>query len=142
MADVAGGRLGAGRYYYANDSESVPRIFTSETILVARTLVEEHTFVPNVRQDHEVLRGIEPQELPPLRGYVLAYPKPAAEVLLVSDKADPVLAVWRYGLGARQPSPLICAGGGRHGLNGRTSANLPVSSCVGPSVRRCVKTCG
>ena len=37
--------------------------------------------------------------LPPLRGYALAYPKPAAEVLLVSDKADPVLAVWRYGLG-------------------------------------------
>ena len=103
---------GQGRYYYANDSDSVPRIFTSETILVARTLVEEHTFVPNVRQDHEVLRGIEPQELPPLRGYVLAYPKPAAEVLLVSDKADPVLAVWRYGLGARQPSPLICAGAG------------------------------
>ena len=131
---------GQGRYYYANDSDSVPRIFTSKPFWW-RTLVEEHTFVPNVRQDHEVLRGIE-LELPPLRGYVLAYPKPA-EVLLVSDKADPVLAVWRYGLGARQPSPLICAGaGGRHGLNGRTSANLPVSSCVGPSVRRCVKTCG
>jgi uncharacterized membrane protein/Mg-chelatase subunit ChlD len=90
---------GQGRYYFANDSESVPRIFTSETILVARTLVEEHDFFPSVRQDHEVLRGIELQALPPLRGYVLAYPKPAAEVLLVSDKADPVLAVWRYGLG-------------------------------------------
>jgi uncharacterized membrane protein len=97
MSQVA--EWGQGRYYFANDAESVPRIFTSETILVARTLVEEHTFVPNVRQEHEVLRGIEPQELPPLRGYVLAYPKPAAEVLLVSDKADPVLAVWRYGLG-------------------------------------------
>jgi Mg-chelatase subunit ChlD len=90
---------GQGRYYFANDSESVPRIFTSETILVARTLVEEHTFSPSVRQDHEVLRGFESNALPPLRGYVLAYPKPAAEVLLVSDKADPVLAVWRYGLG-------------------------------------------
>jgi Mg-chelatase subunit ChlD len=90
---------GQGRYYFANDSESVPRIFTSETILVARTLVEEHTFSPSVRQDHEVLHGIESNALPPLRGYVLAYPKPAAEVLLVSDKADPVLAVWRYGLG-------------------------------------------
>ena len=93
------GDWGQGRYYFANDAESVPRIFTSETILVARTLVEEHTFVPSIRQDHEVLRGIELEELPPLRGYVLAYPKPAAEVLLVSDKADPVLAVWRYGLG-------------------------------------------
>jgi hypothetical protein len=90
---------GQGRYYFANDSESVPRIFTSETILVARTLVEEHNFFPSVRQDHEVLRGLELTALPPLRGYVLAYPKPAAEVLLVSDKADPVLAVWRYGLG-------------------------------------------
>jgi uncharacterized membrane protein/Mg-chelatase subunit ChlD len=97
MSQVA--EWGHGRYYFANDAESVPRIFTSETILVARTLVEEHTFLPSVRQDHEVLRGIESKELPPLRGYVLAYPKPAAEVLLVSDKTDPVLAVWRYGLG-------------------------------------------
>ncbi|HSF32374.1 MAG TPA: VWA domain-containing protein [Candidatus Tectomicrobia bacterium] len=97
MSQVA--EWGQGRYYFANDAESVPRIFTSETILVARTLVEEHTFVPSVRQDHEVLRGIELNAVPPLRGYVLAYPKPAAEVLLISDKADPVLAVWRYGLG-------------------------------------------
>jgi Ca-activated chloride channel homolog len=97
MSQVA--EWGQGRYYFANDAESVPRIFTSETILVARTLVEEHTFLPEVRQDHEMLRGVELNELPPLRGYVLAYPKPAAEVLLVSDKADPVLAAWRYGLG-------------------------------------------
>jgi hypothetical protein len=46
-----------------------------------------------------VLRGIPLDALPPLRGYVLAYPKPAAEVLLASDKTDPVLVVWRYGLG-------------------------------------------
>jgi uncharacterized membrane protein len=97
MSQVA--EWGQGRYYFANDSESVPRIFTSETILVARTLVEEHVFSPSVRHEHEVLRGLESDALPPLRGYVLAYPKPAAEVLLVSDKADPVLAVWRYGLG-------------------------------------------
>jgi uncharacterized membrane protein/Mg-chelatase subunit ChlD len=97
MSQVA--EWGQGRYYFANDAESVPRIFTSETILVARTLVEEHTFVPHLRQDHELLRGIPLNALPALRGYVLAYPKPAAEVLLLSDKDDPVLAVWRYGLG-------------------------------------------
>jgi Ca-activated chloride channel family protein len=97
MSQVA--EWGQGRYYFANDAESVPRIFTSETILVARTLVEEHTFYPSVRQDHELLRGLALEALPPLRGYVLAYPKPAAEVLLLSDKGDPVLAVWRYGLG-------------------------------------------
>ncbi|MBI3325337.1 MAG: VWA domain-containing protein [Nitrospinae bacterium] len=97
MAQIA--EWGQGRYYFTNDAESVPRIFTSETMLVSRTLVEEHPFVPSVRQDHELLRGIPLTTLPALRGYVLAYPKPAAEVLLVSDKADPLLAVWRYGLG-------------------------------------------
>jgi len=97
MAQIA--EWGQGRYYFANDAESVPRIFTSETILVARTLVEEHLFTPGVRQDHELLRGIPLDVLPPLHGYVLAYPKPAAELLLVTDKADPLLAVWRYGLG-------------------------------------------
>lgn len=97
MAQVA--EWGLGRYYFANDAESVPRIFTSETILVARTLVEEYPFIPMVRQDHELLRGLPLQAFPVLRGYALAYPKPAAELLLVSDKADPVLAVWRFGLG-------------------------------------------
>ena len=97
MAQIA--EWGQGRYYFTNDAESVPRILASETILVARTFVEEHPFTPTVRQDHELLRGIPPDALPMLRGYVLAYPKPAAERLLISDKADPVLAVWRYGLG-------------------------------------------
>jgi len=97
MSQIA--EWGQGRYYFANDAESVPRIFTSETILVARTLVEEHSFIPSVRQDHELLRGLSLDRLPALRGYVLAYPKPAAEVLLLSDKADPILAIWRYGLG-------------------------------------------
>jgi Ca-activated chloride channel family protein len=97
MSQIA--EWGQGRYYFANDAESVPRIFTSETILVARTLVEEHIFIPSLRQDHELLRGLPLESLPALRGYVLAYPKPAAEVLLLSDKADPILAVWRYGLG-------------------------------------------
>ncbi len=97
MAQIAD--WGQGRYYFTNDSESVPRIFVSETILVSRTLVEEHPFTPSIRQDHELLRGIPLNALPILRGYVLAYPKPAAESLLVSDKGDPVLAVWRYGLG-------------------------------------------
>lgn len=97
MAQIA--EWGHGRYYFTNDAETVPRIFTSETVLVARTLVEEHTFTPSVRQDHELLSGLPLDGLPSLRGYVLAYPKPAAEVLLLSDKDDPVLAVWRYGLG-------------------------------------------
>jgi hypothetical protein len=37
--------------------------------------------------------------MPPLRGYVCTTPKGRAEVPIVSDKGDPVLAHWQYGLG-------------------------------------------
>ncbi|HWH75962.1 MAG TPA: glutamine amidotransferase, partial [Candidatus Binatus sp.] len=44
------------------------------------------------------LKGISPTSLPLLRGYVLTYPKPRAELLMRVDK-DPLLVSWRYGLG-------------------------------------------
>src|SRR5207302_9138671 len=37
--------------------------------------------------------------LPQLGGYLVTTPKDLAEVLLVSDAADPLLARWHYGLG-------------------------------------------
>jgi Ca-activated chloride channel homolog len=36
--------------------------------------------------------------LPSLRGYVLTYPKPRAELLMTAEK-DPLLVAWRYGVG-------------------------------------------
>ena len=36
--------------------------------------------------------------MPSLRGYVLTYPKPRAELLMKAD-TDPLLVSWRYGLG-------------------------------------------
>jgi hypothetical protein len=44
-----------------------------------------------------VLEGIG--SLPALQGYVSTSPKPAGQVVLVSDQGDPVLAHWQYGLG-------------------------------------------
>jgi Ca-activated chloride channel homolog len=44
------------------------------------------------------LKGIPQNNLPALRGYVLTYPKPRAELLMRADK-DPLLVSWRYGLG-------------------------------------------
>src|SRR6185503_19403213 len=37
--------------------------------------------------------------LPPLTGYLVTSPKDLADVMLVSDAADPLLARWQYGLG-------------------------------------------
>lgn len=90
---------GHGRSYYTDDALFIPRIFTAETILVSRGLVEEQTFQAVLQTEHELLRGLQISEAPELYGYIVTYGKPAAEVLLATPKSDPLLAVQRYGLG-------------------------------------------
>lgn len=90
---------GNGRSYYTDDPLYIPRIFTAETILVSRGLIEEEPFRPGLQTEHELLRGLQMEQVPNLYGYVVTYGKPAAEILLVTPKEDPLLAVQRYGLG-------------------------------------------
>ncbi len=89
--------LGAGRYYFAADPASIPRIFTQETSLASRAYLIERTFVPRQVSASPILSGI--QSIPELRGYVGASSKPLAQTILVSDLNDPILAAWQYGLG-------------------------------------------
>lgn len=90
---------GHGRSYYTDDALYIPRIFTAETILVSRGLIDEQPFRAALQTEHELLRGVQIAQAPPLYGYVVTYGKPAAEILLVTPKGDPLLAVQRYGLG-------------------------------------------
>jgi hypothetical protein len=90
---------GQGRSYYTDDPLFIPRIFTAETILVSRGLIEEEPFTPSLKTEHELLRGLPMRQVPSLYGYVVTYSKPAAELVLVTPKDDPLLAVQRYGLG-------------------------------------------
>ena len=90
---------GKGRSYYTDDALNIPRIFTAETILVSRSLIEEGAFQPLLQRNHELLRGVGIDGAPPLHGYVVTYGKPAAEILLTTPNDDPLLAVQRYGLG-------------------------------------------
>jgi hypothetical protein len=46
-----------------------------------------------------LLEGIKVADMPVLRGYVATTPKPASQVLLVTQQTDPLLAEWQYGLG-------------------------------------------
>ena len=81
---------GKGRSYYTSDALNIPRIFTAETILVSRSLIEEGPFQPLLQRNHELLRGVGIDAAPPLHGYVVTYGKPAAEVLLSTPNDDPV----------------------------------------------------
>ncbi|MDZ4343747.1 MAG: VWA domain-containing protein [Candidatus Binatia bacterium] len=96
MADIA--KNGKGRGYVALDPQTVPQIFTTETLLISRDLLIEKSLVPSIVAAVGPLKGIAQSGLPSLRGYVLTYPKPRAELLMKADK-DPLLVSWRYGLG-------------------------------------------
>jgi len=96
MADIA--KLGKGRGYVALDPQTIPQIFTTETLLISRDLLIEKQATASVLTAGGPLKGIPQTNLPALRGYVLTYPKARAEVLMRVDR-DPLLAAWRYGLG-------------------------------------------
>lgn len=89
--------VGAGRYHFTNDPSSIPSIFTEETSLATRAYLVEDPFFPVLASSSPILSGIN--EVPRLYGYVATSPKDLARVILKSDKEDPVLAAWQYGLG-------------------------------------------
>ena len=92
-------QLTGGRFYHAKDPAELPHIFVKEAQVVRRPLIWEETFTPQVRFAlSELLKGIN--GLPPLDGYVLSGPKEGlAQLVLVSEQGDPVLATCQSGLG-------------------------------------------
>jgi uncharacterized membrane protein len=90
---------GKGRFYNVSSPDELPQIFIKETAVILKSAIYEDPFKPQVRSMSEVVRGISPDEYPSLLGYVATTPKPRAETPLWTDKGDPLLAHWQYGLG-------------------------------------------
>ncbi len=90
--------LGGGRYYQVNTLSDVPRIFLSETVIVAGRDIVEGQFTPMVALPAPIVRGWE--DIPPLYGYNATQPRLAARTVLVSPDSKPILAQWQYGLGS------------------------------------------
>jgi uncharacterized membrane protein len=88
---------GKGRFYSADNPNTIPQILLEETKQAARRAFIEEPFVPAIITPHPILTGLG--SLPQLTGYVATTPKPAAQIVLTSHLDDPVLAVWQYGLG-------------------------------------------
>jgi Uncharacterized membrane protein len=98
LADVGG-----GRFYAADTPDKLPRIFTREAFLASKSTIIEEPFVPRFVRATQATNGIDWSAAPPLGGYVGAAErdpiKSPAITALMSDKDDPVYAVWQYGLG-------------------------------------------
>jgi uncharacterized membrane protein len=88
---------GKGRFYQADNPNTIPQILLNETKQAARRAFIEEPFVPAIITPNPILTGLS--SFPQLNGYVATTPKPAAQIVLASHLDDPVLAVWQYGLG-------------------------------------------
>jgi uncharacterized membrane protein len=90
---------GKGRFYNVSSPNDLPQIFLKETAVVLKSAIYEDPFKPQLRSGSEVVRGISAADYPTLLGYVATTPKARAETPLWTDKGDPLLAHWQYGLG-------------------------------------------
>jgi Ca-activated chloride channel family protein len=97
LAGIA--EIGRGRYYETNDPANVPQIFTKETMQASRSAIKEDLFGTVQTGDHPILAGYREADLPFSLGYVMTEAKPTAQLLLVAETGDPLLAVSQYGLG-------------------------------------------
>ena len=88
-----------GRYYYSDAGTALPRIFAQEVYLSTQEYLINEEFVPAIVSTHDILKGVFDDGSPSLLGYIATTPKQTAKVLLESDKGDPILACWQYGLG-------------------------------------------
>ncbi|MFP7445104.1 VWA domain-containing protein [Bacillus infantis] len=96
LEELAG--LGTGRFYDVTDSSVIPSILSRETVMATRTYIEDNPFYPSLRPFPEwgdFFAGGVPQ----MNAYIASEAKQGAEVPLLSEKEDPILAEWQYGIG-------------------------------------------
>jgi len=91
--------IGGGRFYLADKASKLPAIATQDTSVIARSAIEEGVFIPKLVAGQQVLKGIEDSGVPPLFAYCLTDSRPLASIAMKTNKDDPLLATWQYGLG-------------------------------------------
>lgn len=97
LSELAG--LGDGRAYFTEQFSDVPRIVYREVSAATKVAEVNGQVDPRFSSPSPVLRGMSKEDMPPLTGYVATKPKDAATVVLESERGDPLLSQWQYGLG-------------------------------------------
>lgn len=90
---------GNGRFYETNDPSTIPQIFTKETMTASKSAIQEFPFLAKPVRAVDFLEGVPWTEAPFLLGYVRTKPKATSETWLVTERGDPLLTTWRFGLG-------------------------------------------
>ena len=90
---------GGGQFYATFNPANLPRIFTQDAMTHIGRLIREESFTPKQAERHPMLSGCPLDHVPMLLGYVKTHRKATAQVPLVTDLGDPLLAHWQFGLG-------------------------------------------
>ncbi len=89
---------GSGRFYDVTDASVIPSILSRETVMTTRTYIEDKPFYPQI-QPYPGWLELFQQGVPKMNAYIAVTAKNRAELPLLSEKKDPILAEWQYGLG-------------------------------------------
>lgn len=90
---------GNGRYYYTDINNNIPRIFAKEFYLSVKSYLIQEKFTPVIVNSSKLLSGVSKDGFPALLGYIASTSKSTATVVLESERGDPILTEWQYGLG-------------------------------------------
>lgn len=90
---------GAGRFYAVFDESTMPSILSRETMLATRTYIEDNPFYPKISSGTSDWTPAFMNGVPRMNAYIATTPKGRATNVLTSEKEDPVLSRWQYGLG-------------------------------------------
>ena len=89
---------GSGRFYSVIDETTIPSILSRETAMISRTYIEDNPFYPTI-YNAEGWNALFEAGVPQMNAYIGTTAKQTATVIAESEKEDPVLAEWQYGLG-------------------------------------------
>lgn len=92
-------KMGSGRFYDVSDASVIPSVLSRETVMTTRTYIEDDPFYPVIEAYPEWMSLFE-KGVPQMNAYIAVTPKPRARIPVLSEKDDPVLAQWQYGLGS------------------------------------------
>ena len=90
---------GEGRLYMTDNASELPKIFMKETQEVQKSSLVEDAIMAHVVKRAELIEGTGVESAPYLHGYVSTKAKPLSEVILISDRSEPLLARWHVGIG-------------------------------------------
>ncbi|WP_335870433.1 VWA domain-containing protein [Bacillus sp. 2205SS5-2] len=90
--------VGEGRYYDVTEASVIPSILSRETVMATRTYIEDTPFYPSVTRD-SMIENLFGEGIPEMNAYIATTPKQASRTSILSEKEDPILSYWQYGLG-------------------------------------------